>query len=128
MISYITTVHKFPKENITILMDDKQHTTPTKQNILDAFTNLVKSCQAGDVVFCHFAGTYRLQSVSQSVSQSASQSINQLCMLFRTVSRKNLLSCDCAYFLFELQVMDPKLKMLAVMKVRVEFYRIVIVQ
>ena len=58
MISYITTVHKFPKENITILMDDKQHTSPTKQNILDAFTNLVNSCQAGDVVFCHFAGTY----------------------------------------------------------------------
>ena len=56
MIQYITTIHGFPKENITVLMDDDKHTIPTKQAILDAFTTLVKKCEAGDIVFCHFAG------------------------------------------------------------------------
>ena len=72
-------------------MDDKQHATPTKQNILDAFTNLVQSCQAGDVVFCHFAGTYRLQSASQSDSCA---------VLFRTVSRKSTYSRVTASIFF----------------------------
>ena len=58
MIKYITTEHGFAKENITVLMDDNKHTKPTKQAILDAFVNLVQSCEAGDIVFCHFAGTF----------------------------------------------------------------------
>ena len=63
MIKYITTEHGFAKENITVLMDDNKHTKPTKQAILDAFVNLVQSCEEGDIVFCHFAGTFSTKQV-----------------------------------------------------------------
>lgn len=46
----------FPEENMTILMDDGQHQSPTKANILNAYANLVRDSQSGDVVFCHYSG------------------------------------------------------------------------
>jgi metacaspase-1 len=58
MKTYITEVHGFQEENITMLMDDGIHTAPTKANILKAFSNLVKQCQPGDAVFCHYAGEW----------------------------------------------------------------------
>jgi hypothetical protein len=56
MIRYLKEVHNFKNEEITILMDDGQHTHPTRANIEKAFHELAFSCQAGDAVFFHFAG------------------------------------------------------------------------
>ncbi|CAB9506917.1 Metacaspase-1B [Seminavis robusta] len=53
---YLQTVHDFQEENITMLLDDGDHTPPTKANILKAYDTLVKQCQEGDAVFCHYAG------------------------------------------------------------------------
>lgn len=56
MIEYIKDVHGFPEENITILMDDGNHTEPTRDNILAAYRKLVRESQPGDVVFTHYSG------------------------------------------------------------------------
>jgi metal-dependent hydrolase (beta-lactamase superfamily II) len=56
MMEYIKDVHGFQEENITVLLDDGEHTSPTKENILDAYRTLVASCKAGDVAFCHYSG------------------------------------------------------------------------
>jgi len=56
MVEYIQDVHGFKEENITILMDDGEHTEPTKENILAAYEKLASESQEGDVAFCHFAG------------------------------------------------------------------------
>jgi hypothetical protein len=49
-------VHGFPESNITVLMDDGNHTEPTYENMMNAYKTLVASCQAGDAVFCHYSG------------------------------------------------------------------------
>lgn len=54
MIEYIKNVHGFQDENITILMDDGEHTPPTKDNILAAYKKLVADSQPGDACFCHY--------------------------------------------------------------------------
>jgi hypothetical protein len=56
MIKYLKLVHNFKDEEITILMDDGQHTHPTKANIEKAFYDLAFSCQPGDAAFFHYAG------------------------------------------------------------------------
>jgi hypothetical protein len=56
MKSYLMSVHGFPESNITILMDDGNHTIPTRANILKAYENLAQSSRAGDTCFCHYSG------------------------------------------------------------------------
>lgn len=56
MIEYIKDVHGFEDEDIVVLMDDGEHTEPTRENILAAYEKLVEDTQEGDVVFCHFSG------------------------------------------------------------------------
>jgi len=56
MKKYIMDVHAFSEDNIDILMDDGDHTDPTKSNIIDAFKKLVDTSEPGDVVYVHFSG------------------------------------------------------------------------
>mmetsp|Transcript_4038 Transcript_4038/g.5802 ORF Transcript_4038/g.5802 Transcript_4038/m.5802 type:complete len:318 (-) Transcript_4038:207-1160(-) len=56
MKKYIQDVHGFEDENITILMDDGNHTVPTRENILAAYSKIVEESQPGDAVFCHYSG------------------------------------------------------------------------
>jgi metacaspase-1 len=56
MVEYIKDCHGFDPSNITILMDDGQHTSPTKANILQAYRNIVAAAQPGDALFCHYSG------------------------------------------------------------------------
>lgn len=56
MKEYIMDVHGFKEENITVLLDDGNHTSPTFQNILDAYQTLVTESQAGDCCYCHYSG------------------------------------------------------------------------
>lgn len=56
MTDYIKDVHDFEEENITTLLDDGEHTDPTKENILAAYAKLVSESEEGDIVFCHFSG------------------------------------------------------------------------
>jgi len=56
MKEYLIDVHGFKEENMTILLDDGQHIEPTRENILDAYKNLVQSSEPGDVCFCHYSG------------------------------------------------------------------------
>jgi hypothetical protein len=56
MKSYLMNVHGFPESNITILMDDGNHTNPTRANILKAYENLAQTSRAGDTCFCHYSG------------------------------------------------------------------------
>ena len=53
---YLMEEEGFRKENVTILMDDGKHKSPTKSNILTAYKRLVRECREGDVVFCHYSG------------------------------------------------------------------------
>jgi hypothetical protein len=56
MKEYIMNCHGFQEENITILMDDGEHTNPTCSNITAAYQQLVSEAEAGDAVFCHYSG------------------------------------------------------------------------
>ena len=38
------------------MLDDKKHSKPTRKNITDAFKEMAKVSEPGDVVFCHFSG------------------------------------------------------------------------
>ena len=49
-------VHGFEEDNIQILMDDGEHTSPTKDNILAAYRKVVAESEAGDAVFLHYSG------------------------------------------------------------------------
>ena len=53
---YIMDVHGFSEENITVLMDDGEHSDPTRENIMNAYKELVASSEAGDVAFIHYSG------------------------------------------------------------------------
>jgi len=54
--SYLMDCHGFLAENITVLLDDGISISPTRQNILRAYEQLVAESKAGDVVFCHYSG------------------------------------------------------------------------
>ena len=56
MKEYLMDVHGFQDENMTMLLDDKIHTKPTRRNITGAFKQIVKDSEPGDVVFIHFSG------------------------------------------------------------------------
>jgi len=56
MVKYIKDVHGFTDDNITLLLDDGEHTEPTKANILKAYSDLVAATQPGDAVFTHYSG------------------------------------------------------------------------
>jgi hypothetical protein len=56
MKDYIVNCHGFEESNITVLMDDGNHVSPTRQNILLAYQKLVEESQPGDAVFCHYSG------------------------------------------------------------------------
>ena len=55
-VDYIKDVHGFEDDNITLLLDDGDHTKPTKANIAAAYRNLVKTAKDGDVVYLHYSG------------------------------------------------------------------------
>lgn len=56
MANYIRKVHGFEDENITILMDDGDHTEPTRDNIVAAYKQIVSDAQPGDSIFLHYSG------------------------------------------------------------------------
>lgn len=53
---YLINVEGFLENNLLILMDDGQHSNPTKENIEQAFHRIVQYNNAGDVVFIHYSG------------------------------------------------------------------------
>jgi hypothetical protein len=55
---FLEGVHGFSPANMLRLMDDGIHHSPTKQNIMNAFERITQYCQAGDVVFLHYSGTF----------------------------------------------------------------------
>lgn len=65
MTEYIKDIWGFEDENITLLLDDDEHTNPTRDNILDAYRRIVAESQPGDAVYCHYSGErsccFRLQ-------------------------------------------------------------------
>jgi metacaspase-1 len=56
MLQYIKDVHGFEDGNITVLLDKDGYTQPTKENILNAYKQLVEASQSGDALFCHYSG------------------------------------------------------------------------
>lgn len=56
MKKYIMEVHDFDEGNITVLMDDGEHTSPTKDAILDAYKKVVSESESGDAIFLHYSG------------------------------------------------------------------------
>lgn len=57
---YLMDVHGFQETDITVLMDDGNHESPTHDNIISAFRKLVSQTQAGDCAFLHYSGKYTL--------------------------------------------------------------------
>jgi len=55
-IDYIKNVHGFDDENIHVLMDDGEHTNPTKANIMAAYAKITAESKPGDVVYLHYSG------------------------------------------------------------------------
>ena len=49
-------VHGFEEENIVVLMDDGIHALPTKDNMIQAYEQIVADSEDGDAVFLHFSG------------------------------------------------------------------------
>jgi len=49
-------VHGFEEDNITLLLDDGNHTAPTKENILAAYKQIIAETQSGDAIFLHYSG------------------------------------------------------------------------
>jgi len=56
MKKYIMDVHGFEEENIVVLMDDGIHASPTKENMIQAYEQIVADSEDGDAVFLHFSG------------------------------------------------------------------------
>ena len=56
MKEYIMDVHGFEEDNMTILMDDGEHADPTRENIMNAYAQIVADSQEGDVVYLHYSG------------------------------------------------------------------------
>ena len=56
MKEYLMDVHEFEEDNMAILMDDGEHTEPTRDNIMDAYRKIVEESQEGDVVYLHYSG------------------------------------------------------------------------
>lgn len=56
MKQYIMNVHGFQEEDITLLLDDGEHTEPTKENMIAAYQKIVSESEPGDAVFLHYSG------------------------------------------------------------------------
>jgi hypothetical protein len=56
MLEYIKDVHGFKAQNCTVLLDDGEHTSPTRDNILAAYRKIVSETKSGDAVFAHYSG------------------------------------------------------------------------
>jgi metacaspase-1 len=56
MKNYIMKVHGFDEENIVVLLDDGEHESPTKENILAAIAKVASETQPGDALFLHYSG------------------------------------------------------------------------
>ena len=56
MTEYIKNCHGFTDDDITLLLDDGEHTEPTSANILSAFKTLATSAKPGDALFVHYSG------------------------------------------------------------------------
>jgi len=46
----------FGKDDMKVLMDDDNHTPPTRASIIDAIQWLVEGAKAGDSLFLHYSG------------------------------------------------------------------------
>jgi metacaspase-1 len=53
---YIMNVHGFAEENITVLMDDGEHESPTKANMINAYKKVIAESKSGDAIFLHYSG------------------------------------------------------------------------
>ena len=49
-------VHGFKEENITVLLDDGEHPSPTKENMVNAYRQVVADSEDGDAIFLHYSG------------------------------------------------------------------------
>jgi hypothetical protein len=58
MKKYIMDVHGFDEENITVLLDDGDHTEPTYANIVNAYKKVIDESSDGDAIFLHYSGAY----------------------------------------------------------------------
>lgn len=56
MKEYLMDVHEFEEDNMTVLMDDGVHADPTRDNIMDAYAQVVNDSEPGDVVYLHYSG------------------------------------------------------------------------
>jgi len=56
MKQYLVNVHGFEEDNIVILLDDGNHTEPTKANIIDAYKTVIDQAEDGDAIFLHYSG------------------------------------------------------------------------
>lgn len=56
MKKYIMDVHGFEEENITVLLDDGEHTEPTYENIINAYKTIISEAEEGDAIFLHYSG------------------------------------------------------------------------
>jgi len=56
MKKYIMNEHGFDEDNIVVLMDDGQHTSPTKSNMINAYKQIVADSEDGDTIFLHYSG------------------------------------------------------------------------
>jgi len=56
MKEYLMDVHAFEEENMTILLDDNEHAEPSRENIMNAYAQIVADSQEGDVVYLHYSG------------------------------------------------------------------------
>jgi hypothetical protein len=56
MYRYLQDVQGFQAQNMTVLMDDGQHSSPTYSNIINAYKTIVYQSQPGDTVFLHYSG------------------------------------------------------------------------
>ena len=56
MKDYIMNEWGFTEDNIVVLMDDGNHNSPTRENILQAYQELAELTASGDAAFCHYSG------------------------------------------------------------------------
>ena len=56
MVDFLKTDQGFEDENITILMDDGHHKSPTYRNIMRAFREIAGQSNSGDTVLIHYSG------------------------------------------------------------------------
>ena len=54
MLEYLKKCHGFEDDNVTLLLDDGKHTSPTASNIMNAFGKIAAESKPGDVIFIHY--------------------------------------------------------------------------